>query len=162
MSDILAPGVLMLFLPFSIYLMRMSYKDSQKEMIKAGHTAACSDRIASKAMWYQGQYSDFQVDVSADEIHPQGDYGTAVNGIFFISLILFATFIAVFAYAGDAAKSIFWPIIFTSIIIAISRVMYKVKPMGLTEFVICIVSLAMMCLIFALYLLNIIAEIQVV
>lgn len=148
--------ILLGLLPLSLLMMKAGYSTYFKDMTKAGHTEACSKKMALKGMWHQWRGTYFRVDVNPKEIDPQGDYGTPAMGLWFM------TFFGNLIYLGDftyrQGTLIIYPILFTIVIVASARLISRIKNMTRTIFVFCILNIVSSGLFFLLYLTNLIAK----
>jgi hypothetical protein len=157
MSAPLSPAYLLVgFLPFYMFMMKWCYSGYYKHMIKAGHTKACSKKLAWQGMWHQARGSSFQVDVDPSEVDPQGDYGTPTMGLWFLAFFGNLIFLGDFAYGQGTL--ILYPILFTIVIVGSVRLIRMIKNMTRTVYVFCILNIVSSGLFFLLYLINLLAK----
>lgn len=148
--------ILLGLFPLYILILRGNYSTYFIDMIKAGHTDACSKKIALKGMWYQWRGSNFRIGVNPKEIDPQGDYGTPVMGLWFLAFFGNLIYLGDFTYGKGTL--ILYPILFTIVIVGSARLIRKIKNMTRTIYVFCILNIVSSGLFFLLYLIYLIAK----
>lgn len=136
-----------------IFLLKWTYRDFFKKMQKAGHSIHCSKRIARKAMMCHGQWSSFKINVDPKEVDPQGDYGTPAVALWFTSFVVNSFYIMLFGYEDTHSKSLFFPILFLTIMMGSLILLIRIKDIHPLIVVLMLLNIVTSSLLLIVYLL---------
>jgi hypothetical protein len=146
------PGFIAVF----AFLFWWNYRECFKDMISAGHSRACSKKVALRAMWRQSLYSCYVIDVDPVEVDPQGDYGTPAVGLWFATILVNTIFLVQYAY--ETSVSVVYPVLFTLSMIASTILLVRIKHMRVFVTILCILNIFTSGMMLTFYLLALLVK----
>ena len=149
------PGFTVLFLG----LFWLDYGNCFKDMQKAGHTVACSKKVALKAMWRQSLYSDYQIDIEIIHAPPRQGHRAATVTLLLWIITIVTNIIFLQRYSYQDATWAIYPALFIFSIATATALLIKIEAKNRWLTVLCVLNIVSSGLMLLFYIFNILAGI---